>query len=223
MKILCGGPVSEDAPVFEAHIESLKAQAIGMDYKGIDNSPTPLTPPTGFAHVDWRLEPSLGEYKQLPVRWSKQRLRLLRRLREEMRQAALDGGYDYLFMVDSDLILGPDTLSLLLQAHKDFIAGIFWTRFRPGSKRFWVNAWHLQDGHHVEFSMAERMKLRSGIHEVDITGGCSLLSRRALTALSYATRPGISSEDICLALSAKEAGIPLFLHCDTKIEPRRRR
>jgi hypothetical protein len=226
MRILCGGPVSEDADVFEAHITSLKAQSMPMDYKGIDNSPQPIVPPTGFPAVCWRTEPTLGEYKQKRVRWNRERFRLLGRLREEMRIAALDGGYDYLFMVDSDLILGPNTLSLLLDARKDFIAGLFWTRFRPNSRRHWINVWNISDDNvQVPLTIKERDSFKSGgVHEAAITGACSLISRNALGKLSYADRPDVrGGEDICLVLSARAAGIPLYVHCDTSIVPWRRR
>ena len=224
MRILCGGPVSEDASVFEAHIASLKTQCLPLHYKGIDNSPVPLAKPEGVLSVEWRQEPSLGEYKQQHVRWDKPRFRLLSKLREEMRVAARDGGYDYLFMVDSDLILNPDTLGLLLESGKDFIAGMFWTRFRPDSRRIWVNVWNLDGKKQVPLSKGMAAQLHfGGVHQVDITGACSLLSRRAIENLSYRARTGIWSEDICMVMSAREAGIPLFVHAGTKIETRRRR
>lgn len=203
---------------------SLKEQGFQMHYKGIDNSPIPLVQPQGFLSVDWRLEPSLGEYKQNRVRWTKSRFCLLSKLREEMRLSALNGKFDFLFMVDSDLVLGPDTLQKLLAAEKDFIAGMFWTQFRPHSRRRWVNVWALDGTKHVPPSLEVSARLKAGgIHQVDITGACSLLSRRAIEQLSYAERNGIWSEDICMVMSARESGIPLFVHADTRIETRRRR
>lgn len=220
MRILCGGPVSEDADVFEAHIASLQSQSIPMDYKGIDNSPVPLVPPIGFRSVDWRYEPGYGEYKGKRIRWTKERLRLLSRLREEMRLSALDGEYDYLLMVDSDLVIGPDTLELLLAAEKDFIAGIYWV----GD---WTNVacfGKVGRRHSSQPTDEEKSLFRAGgIHQVDITGACSLISRAGLQKLSYSERPHVIYEDMCLAFSALESGIPLYVHCDTKINTMRRR
>jgi hypothetical protein len=229
-KILCGGPVSEGADVFSAHVDALLAQGHALDYKGIDGSPTPLQAPQfGFDHVDWRYEGSSGEYKQRRVRWNGARLRLMGRVRDEMRRAALTGEYDYLFMVDSDMILGPGTLDHMLFHCRDIVAGLVWTKYKAWTKRVWPNVWRINGNKpdtapHVapDDELLVRINV-GGLHQVEVTGGCYLISRHALERTSFAPLPDTASEDLCFAKSAKAAGLPIYLDCDVSIEHRRRR
>ena len=42
---------------------------------------------------------------------------------------ALKNNYDFLFLVDADLVLNPNTLLHLLSLNKDFVFEVFWTLF----------------------------------------------------------------------------------------------
>jgi len=225
IKILCGAPISEDASVFKAHVESLLAQGYVMDYKGIDNSPEKLESPKGFNSIEWRREPTMGEYKQRRSRWDKRRIRKVGEWREELRLSAISGDYDYLFMVDSDLILGEDTLGLLLKEQKDFISGVVWTKFRPNKNWKWVNVFDINGTTWANIDSGFRNRLRGdgGVHQAQMTGACSLISRNILGRVSYAVIPGVVGEDLCLAIRARDANIPLYAHAGVKIEHRRRR
>jgi hypothetical protein len=240
IRILCGGPISEDYNVFVAHIHSLLKQGYELDYKGIDNSPHPLDKPHGFRCVEWKREESLGEYKQNNLRFCHELLQKMGQWREEMRLSAIAGGYDFLFMVDSDLILGENTLNLMLEAKKDYIAGLVWTLVRPGRKHLWPNCWNVCDskptehiGHirrlpgklyRSDYNEDFRQKLKSGgIHEVGLTGACCLISKKILPVINYSPYIGSVGDDEWLTVSALNAKIPLYIHADVKIEHRRRR
>ena len=45
-----------------------------------------------------------------------------------MIEYALADQYDYLFFVDSDLVLHPNLLELLRSCKKDIVSEVFWTR-----------------------------------------------------------------------------------------------
>lgn len=49
--------------------------------------------------------------------------------RNHLLKVAREGGYDYLFTVDSDLLLQKKTLSHLVSLKKDIISEIFWTKW----------------------------------------------------------------------------------------------
>lgn len=62
-------------------------------------------------------------------------------------------GYDYLFLIDSDLILHPDTLLHLIGTGKDIISEIFWTQWQPNTllqPQVWMhdeyNQWEIHPG-----------------------------------------------------------------------------
>jgi hypothetical protein len=54
-------------------------------------------------------------------------------LRQRFLDLARERGYDYAFLVDSDLLLDPRTLQSLLDTEKDIVAGVFWTEWNTGA------------------------------------------------------------------------------------------
>lgn len=42
--------------------------------------------------------------------------------------------YDYLFLIDSDLLLYPLTINQLISANKDITSNIFWTKWQPDAE-----------------------------------------------------------------------------------------
>ncbi|MBR3334303.1 MAG: hypothetical protein IKG23_08455 [Clostridia bacterium] len=93
---------------------------------------------------------------------------------------ALEGGYDYLLSVDTDLVLEPHTLEYLLKADKDCVAGLFWTNG-------WSNAWlyDQSDGYRTEWS-------EPGLYQVGGTGALFLIKRKVLEAgVDYTPIPNL--------------------------------
>ncbi len=139
-------------------------------------------------------------------------------------------GYDHLFLVDSDLILHPDTLLHLIRTEKDIISEIFWTQWQPGTllqPQVWMhdeyNQWEILPGEKVDpeeinrrFQLFLSRLQQPGIYEVGGLGACTLISRRAIEAgVSYDRIPNISywGEDRHFCIRAAALGIPL--HVDT--------
>ncbi len=88
----------------------------------------------------------------------------------------------------------------------------------------WPNVWDMENGKHIKPNNELLNNLRNGgIHQVQMTGADSLISRKALETISYAPMDGVVGEDMCMATRAKVIGLPLYCHADTKIEHRRRR
>jgi hypothetical protein len=106
-------------------------------------------------------------------------------------QEMLDRGYDYLFFIDSDLFLQPETLLSLLKADKDIISEIFWTKWNLDSNEM-PQVW-LQDSYNMfRFARNETptnevasdrtlefmQMLRSpGVYEVGGLGALTLIKR----------------------------------------------
>ena len=83
---------------------------------------------------------------------------------------ALDGGYDYLLSVDTDLVLEPHTLQQLLEDKKDIVAGLFWTNG-------WSNAWMYDQAAGYDPKWYE-----PGLHRIGMSGALILISRKVLEA-----------------------------------------
>lgn len=137
-------------------------------------------------------------------------------------------GYDYLFLIDSDLILHPDTLSHLIGTQKDIISEIFWTQWQPNTlhqPQVWMhdeyNQWDAVPGERPgqeeinrRFHEFLNRLQQPGIYEVGGLGACTLISRRAIEAgVSYDPIKNISfwGEDRHFCIRAAALGIPLYV------------
>lgn len=117
-------------------------------------------------------------------------------LKDRLLQYAKEHHYDYLFLVDSDLILHPDTLIHLIKQKKDIISEIFWTRWQPEAMeqpQVWLSDEYTQYRKCTDETLnEEQVSLRytqflnqlktPGVYEVGGLGACTLLSRAALNA-----------------------------------------
>ncbi|MEK4325083.1 glycosyltransferase [Paenibacillus sp. FSL R7-0312] len=137
-------------------------------------------------------------------------------------------GYDYLFLIDSDLILHPDTLLHLIRTDKDIISEVFWTQWQPGTllqPQVWMhdeyNQWEVLPGEQLSHDEINRrfhaflMKMQQpGIYEVGGLGACTLISSRAIASgASYDRIHNISywGEDRHFCIRAAALGIPLYV------------
>ena len=114
--------------------------------------------------------------------WTSDNLDKMPRLRNACIQRVRDGGYDYLFSIDTDLVLQPETLETLLDADKDIVSEIFWTNG-------WCNAWMYDQsaGMKAEWSTP-------GLYRVGMTGACTLMKAEVFEAgVDYSPVPNIKS------------------------------
>lgn len=90
---------------------------------------------------------------------------------------AIEENYDYLFLVDADLVLNPLSLECLISCNKDIVSEIFWTRWTPQSEELpqvWVS-----DFYTLNQDFIKQLK-QPGVYEVGGLGACTLISKRAL-------------------------------------------
>ena len=94
---------------------------------------------------------------------------------------ALEGGYDYLFSADTDLVLEKHTLQQLLADDKDCVAGLFWTNG-------WSNAWMYDQV--TGNNLPEWQE--PGLYRVGGTGALFLIKRKVLEAgVDYTPIPNL--------------------------------
>ena len=99
---------------------------------------------------------------------------------------ALNAGFDYWWSVDTDIVLHPMTLKALLDADKDIVSEIFWSR-DPGGYE-WCNAW-MRD----RYSGTEPQFHTPGLYHVGMTGACTLVKRKVLEAgVNYDFLPNLT-------------------------------
>jgi hypothetical protein len=107
---------------------------------------------------------------------------------------AKEHDYDYLFLVDSDLILHPHTLEQLLKADKDIITNIFWTKWQPNTMEMpqvWVQDEYTMYTSNRKNSISDEEATRQtfefmvnlrvpGVYKVGGLGACTLISMKAI-------------------------------------------
>ncbi|WP_438350063.1 glycosyltransferase family 2 protein [Paenibacillus sp. FA6] len=145
-----------------------------------------------------------------------------------MIQHAAQLQYDYLFLIDSDLILHPDTIEHLVAADKDIISEIFWTQWQP-NKMFQPQVWMRDEYDQWEQQLGEQLsaqeiairfeqfitKLKNpGIYEVGGLGACTLISQHAIqSGVNFNPIRNISfwGEDRHFCIRAAALDIPLYV------------
>lgn len=108
--------------------------------------------------------------------------------------------YDFAFLVDSDIVLKPETLVHLTSLNKDIVSEIFWTKWRENSielPQVWVADQYTlfykrRDEQIIEIEANRRimdfldMLKVPGVYKVGGLGACTLISKKAiLKGVSY--------------------------------------
>lgn len=136
--------------------------------------------------------------------------------------------YDYLFFIDSDIVLHPQTLNQLISTKKDIISNIFWTMWNSSSE-FLPQVWMKDQYTQYEFNEGETLsekeilqkkisflvKMRTpGTYEVGGLGACTLISKKALSKeINFNKIKNISfwGEDRHFCIRAAALGLNLFV------------
>lgn len=147
---------------------------------------------------------------------------------------ALEEGYDYLFLVDSDLYLHPKTITHLVSLGKDIVSEVYWTRWIPGMlplPQVWISddykLYHAKRGETLNQEEQRKradkfleMLSKPGTYKVGGLGACTLISRKALSmgvSFSEIYNLSLAGEDRHFCVRAAALGLELF--ADTHYPP----
>ncbi len=140
--------------------------------------------------------------------WTHDLVNKMGEMRNQTIQKALEGGYDYLLSVDTDLVLEPHTLQVLMDAGKDIVAGLFWTNG-------WSNAWMYDQAAGYDPKWAE-----PGLYQIGGSGALILISRKVMEAgVNYSNIPclrkAVFGEDRHFCIRAMCHGFDIWAdsHC----------
>lgn len=130
----------------------------------------------------------------------------LAELRNRMLEEFLQSPCDYLFSVDSDILVPPNCLGLLMQADEDVVSALVCNGEEIGDNRFY-NVFNLAEDHLQPIRDFPRDRL----FPVECTGAAYLLKRRVISAgVRYNSRWG--PEDIGFCQGAREQGFTIYCH-----------
>jgi len=160
--------------------------------------------------------------------WTESLIWRLAAIKDGILHAALQHGYDYALLVDSDLVLHPQTLRRMVGCGRDILSQVFWTVWshdKPPLPNVWYadhyNLYRVRRkqslAHDEQVRRTEAflsgLAFYTGVYRVSGLGACTLISRRAIeSGVNFSELRGSlhAGEDRHLCLRAEALGIPLF-------------
>jgi len=235
-RVLIGSRVSGHPDSFRkflTYLVKLEQNGLEMDYlfiaKNTDEAVSSLL--AGFAREQCNtsiINTGHGEQHSPSSETINEDIWQIAHLKDNLIEQARKKNYDYLLLVDADLILHPQTLSQLVKTGKDIISEIVWSQSQQETNEL-PQAW-LQDQYTLyrktrdETLSEEEAEKRTkeffdqlhqpGIYEVGGLGKCILISRKALAAgVSFAKIKNLSfrNEDSHFSIRAAAMGFPLYV------------
>lgn len=144
--------------------------------------------------------------------------------KNQMIEYAKSNKYDYLFFIDSDILIRPETVLHLIAQKKEIISEIFWTKWKP--EHFYLPQVWLYDQKTMhepdQFKNPNKGTIeflktlsRPGVYKVGGLGACTLISKSALDkGVNFSPLYNIRflrGEDRFFCVRAAALGIQLYV------------
>lgn len=209
-RIIIGSPVCQKAAILKEFLQSLaelNKEALDVAYCFIDDN---QDAESAKLLVDFeRTFPNVILYKynsptsyhcdETTHHWKDQLVWKVADLKNLIIKIAIHSHVDYLFLIDSDILLHPYSLKNLVSQKKDILSQVFWTSWQPNSvpqPQVWLSDHYTQCYLNTDESLATltkneynrrmleffNMLKNPGTYEVGGLGACTLVSNKALQA-----------------------------------------
>ncbi|WMT39299.1 hypothetical protein RE628_17760 [Paenibacillus sp. D2_2] len=200
-KVFIGAPVRNRDWVLGRHLEALKAQDVDKQFCYILNDSEDETEQVLIDQGIPYITHNLGKkYGHLRGSYSYQNLALLRNI---LLHEFLKSDCDYLFSIDTDIIISDGSLQKLINNEVDVCSMLI--RNHPKIK-----------AHNAMISGRHILEFKEGLIPVDLTGAVYLIKREVVEAgVRYALHPIGEDEPFCE--HARRLGFKLFV--DTRLRP----
>jgi len=201
MKVMVGAPVRNRAWVLPRFIEAIKKQDIPFETCFIVNdcvdNTKELLDQAGFTTVLHNLNSNHGHVR------GEYSLRNLALLRNVLLDKFLESDCNYLFSIDTDVIIPEGSIRKLVEADKDIISMLIRNHPTFMAHNILINNEHLP-------------QIPEGIISIDVTGAVYLIKRHVIEqGVRYDYSP--LGEDIPFCEEAKRKGFGIY--CDTRLKP----
>ena len=216
-KILITAPLRQDVDIFEAYQDGLDRlevpEGFTVERFFVVNDCDEVIPFIRDAEYEVINTGETYEKTHNDHMWTLDNMWKMGELRNRTIRRMLEGGYDYWLSADTDIVLDPWTLYHLLEADRDIVSEIFWTKGPNGN--WWCNAWD-ED----QYSAPREEWKKPGLYQCGMTGALTLVKRRVFEAgVSYARIPcihrALRGEDRHFCVRAACAGFEMWIdtHC----------
>lgn len=237
--ILVGSPICQKANILKEFLISLlevEKDGLNVSYYFVDDNEDPESTKLlqDFRDNNSNVlvipsnEVEKYECDDFTHRWNEEMVQKVARFKNGMIEHAIEKGYDYLFLIDSDIVLHPRTLKQLVKDQKDIISNIFWTKWGPNAQEL-PQVWQQdaytfyrvktnqlvtqEDLNRMTQEFVDQMR-KPGVYQVGGLGACTLLSREALLkGVNFNDIYNISfwGEDRHFCIRAVALGLELFV------------
>ena len=210
-RILITAPVRQTEEIFKEYLWSLNRLIIPDNYNidkyfYLHNSDylKKFLQPNEYELIN---DNSIYEYNNRTHIWKTENFKAVAIMRTMALEKARKEKYDYIFSVDSDVILKKTTLIELLNTNKKFISKIFWNAYDELMPDLLVP--NCYDGRLINQQMIldyEKLK-ENGIFKTGVIGACTLISNEIFNNeyINYYPIKNLSSSeweyyDFCIRL-----------------------
>ena len=183
-KILITAPVHQDTEIFKEYLWSLNRLKIPEDYivqkhfylHNADHL-RKLLQPNEYVIFNNKAEVQQNDKTHI---WHQENFNAVAQMRTRALEYAKNNDFDYIFSVDSDVILHKNTLIDLLAREKDVIAKIYWTAW--DSNEPWNMMPNCYDGRRKSGQIFYKNGIGQykiiGTYPTEVTGAAILISSR---------------------------------------------
>lgn len=239
IRVLVGSPVYQKPEILDAFLKSLKnlnRDTISIDYMFVDDNIDEISSQllAEFKREESTVVIIRGNEKGVYLcndeshQWDDELMMKVANYKNSIIKYAIENNYDYMFFVDSDLVLHPNLIEHLKNANKDIVSEIFWSKWH-NDRPFEPNVWLFDEYDLVPKKLGETLSEKEkeirqirflnqlripGLYEVGGLGACTLISRAALVeGVSFAPIKNLTihGEDRFFCIRAAVLGIDLFV------------
>ena len=161
-------------------------------------------------------------------RWTDDLVEKITAFKNSIIDIAKTQSFDYLFFIDSDIVLHPYTLKKLISDEKDIVSNIFWTQWNPNTEplpQVWLKDRYTLYNANSNSIITQNeiiqqtrefidMLKKPGLYKVGGLGACTLISQNALSkGVTFDPVYNISfwGEDRHFCIRAAVLGLQLYV------------
>ena len=173
-------------------------------------------------------ETSTIHYNELSL-WREQLIWKVTEFKDLAIQKAISENYDYLFLIDSDIVLHPKSIKQLIESKKDIISNIFWSKnhsaYTPLPQVWFASdiysIYQYENSKYVIEEEADKkikqfldMLHEPGVYKVGRLGSCTLINKTTLKkGISFKKIDNLPlfKDDSHFSIRASLLGLSLFV------------
>jgi len=231
VKILVASVTRNGPEVLGPHFKSLHSQVlpkeVELDFFYLLDPDTPiesgqLLEELGVAWGKCEAKESGEEYEvsESTHHWNKPTFYWLAKQKQKLLDKAKEEKYDYVFFVDSDLVLGPDCIASLFHVQEKVVSAVFWTKWTKGAPalpQVWMEHPYEFQGRGLEAHEHLQKAAERQVWKVGGLGACTLIAKEVFDKLAwYPILPNLpeegmwQGEDRSFCIRATRNHVPLI-------------